>query len=383
MHICDLTTLYIDHGEGGVNTYLFEKARHLAAQREQGSPVRHTIVVPGRRDTRRQLFGSTLITVKSPSLPSNPQHRVLARVKEVKRILRDLRPDIVEVDCAYLLGQVAKSALPQVPVVGFYHVHLPTFIARPRASRLGPLLAATAERATWRYVDYCNRYCERVVVTSAPIEERLRQAGFRVPLQRVQLGVNLELFQPHQREAQDIVELLYVGRLSREKDLEVLLDAFQRLTPRERYRLTLVGDGPLRRQLERQAAGDGRVRFLGAIPYGQELAQRYRQADVLAVPSPNETFNLTVLEGLASGLPVVAVRQGGPRDLVTDEVGALARPSDPADFARALHEVAKRRISPAFCREHVEARSSWTRTFDRLLDLYDEVCGQPARAASA
>ena len=142
MHICDLTTLYIDHGEGGVNTYLYEKARHLAEQ--QGSPIRHTIVVPGRRDSRRELYGSTLITVKSPRLPGNPQHRVLARVKEVKRILRDLRPDLVEVDCAYLLGQVAKTALPRVPVVGFYHVHLPTFIARPRASRLGPLFAATA-----------------------------------------------------------------------------------------------------------------------------------------------------------------------------------------------------------------------------------------------
>ena len=151
MHICDLTTLYIDHGEGGVNTYLFEKARHLAAQREQGSPVRHTIVVPGRRDTRRQLFGSTLITVKSPSLPSNPQHRVLARVKEVKRILRDLRPDIVEVDCAYLLGQVAKSALPQVPVVGFYHVHLPTFIARPRASRRGSKPAPAPPKKRFLY----------------------------------------------------------------------------------------------------------------------------------------------------------------------------------------------------------------------------------------
>ena len=66
----------------------------------------------------------------------------------------------------YLLGQVARSALGEgVPIVGFYHVHLPTFIARPRASKLplGSLFASTAERMTWRYVDYCNRYCDRVV----------------------------------------------------------------------------------------------------------------------------------------------------------------------------------------------------------------------------
>src|SRR5690606_11983516 len=103
----------------------------------------------------RELFGSRVYTVKSPRLPSNPQHRVLANFREVKRILRRERPDLVEVDCAYFLGQVARRALPNVPVVGFYHVHLPTFIARPRASRLGPLFAGAAERMTWRYVDYC------------------------------------------------------------------------------------------------------------------------------------------------------------------------------------------------------------------------------------
>ncbi|MGE0707381.1 MAG: glycosyltransferase [Planctomycetota bacterium] len=383
MRVCDLTTLYIDGGEGGVNTYLYEKARDFAGRPD----VEHLVVVPGERTERRRLFGSQLITIKSPRLPSNPEHRVLAALREVRRLLRDERPDVVEVDCAYLLGQVARAALPQAPVVGFYHVHLPTFIARPRASRLGPLVAATAERATWRYVDLCNRNCDRVVVSSPTIEERLRQAGFRVPLEQIPLGVNLALFQPRPARAADGPrEVLYVGRLSREKDLDVLIAAFQRLCqrrPQERYRLTLIGEGPMRRELERRAAGDPRVRFLGRCPYGQTLAERYREADVLAVPSPNETFNLTVLEGLASGLPVVAVRQGGPRDLVGDEIGALARPGDPDDFARALAEVAGRGIAPETCREHVEATSSWQRTCDRLLALYEELASSRARAASA
>jgi alpha-1,6-mannosyltransferase len=380
MRVCDLTTLYLDGGEGGVNTYLFEKARDFAGRTD----IEHVILVPGGRNETRRLFQSTVHTIKSPRLPSNPQHRVLAAVREVRRLLRRERPDVVEVDCAYLLGQVARSALPEVPVVGFYHVHLPTFIARPRASRLGPLLAATAERATWRYVDYCNRTCDRVVVTSTPIEERLRVAGFRVPLERVQLGVNLELFQPRPARDPDApIEVLYVGRLSREKDLSVLIQAFRRLSPHSAYRLTLIGEGPMRASLEREARGDPRVRFLGSCPYGQTLAEHYRRADLLAVPSPNETFNLTVLEGLASGIPVVAVRQGGPRDLVTPEVGELARPSDPADFARAIAEVAARKIPSEVCRAHVEARHSWKKTFDRLLGVYKDVAGSRSRVASA
>jgi len=368
MRICDLTTLYIDGGEGGVNTYLTEKARDLAER----SDCEHMIIVPGARNERRQLFSTTVYTVKSPRLPSNPQHRVLANIREVKRILRQTRPDLVEVDCAYFLAQVARSALPNVPIVGFYHVHLPTFIARPRASRLGPLFAGAAERMTWRYVDLCNKSCDRVVVTSTPIRDRLIQVGFKVPLEQVQLGVNLDLFSPRAAETSEgPCELLYVGRLSREKDIPVLIDAFKALTPRGDYRLTIVGDGPVREELVQQTGGDRRVRFLGRIPYGAELAARYREADLLVVPSPNETFNLTVLEGLASGLPVVAVRQGGPRELVSPEIGALARPSDPIDLARSIEAVAQRAIPSETCREHVAARSSWSRTFDRLLEVYE------------
>lgn len=371
MRICDLTTLYIDGGEGGVNTYLTEKARDLAER----SDCEHVVIVPGARSEQRRLFSTTVYTVKSPRLPSNPQHRVLANFREVKRILRATQPDLVEVDCAYFLAQVARSALPNVPVVGFYHVHLPTFIARPRASRLGPLFAGAAERMTWRYVDLCNKSCDRVVVTSTPIRDRLVQVGFKVPLEQVQLGVNLDLFHPHETKSESgPCELLYVGRLSREKDIPVLIDAFKVLTPREDYRLTIVGDGPVRGELVQQAAGDSRIRFLGRIPYGVELGARYREADLLVVPSPNETFNLTVLEGLASGLPVVAVRQGGPRELVSPEIGALARPSDSNDLARNIEAVAKREIPWRVCREHVAARSSWRRTFDRLLEVYQGAC---------
>lgn len=379
MRICDLTTLYIDGGEGGVNTYLTEKARDLAER----SDCEHLVIVPGASSEVRELFGSRVYTVKSPRLPSNPQHRVLANFREVKRILRRERPDLVEVDCAYFLGQVARRALPNVPVVGFYHVHLPTFIARPRASRLGPLFAGAAERMTWRYVDYCNNTCDRVVVTSTPIRERLIQAGFQVPLEQVQLGVNLELFRPRDdsEPARSGTELLYVGRLSREKDISVLIDAFHRLP--ETYRLTLVGDGPLRDELGAQAKGESRIRFLGRVPYGQALADHYRAADLLVVPSPNETFNLTVLEGLASGLPVVAVRQGGPRELVTPEIGALARPGDPADMARTIEAVAARQLLPSVCREHVAQRSSWRRSFDRLLEVYEGACSARRAVASA
>ncbi|MEZ6187258.1 MAG: glycosyltransferase [Planctomycetota bacterium] len=365
MRVCDLTTLYLDGGQGGVNTYLEEKARYFA---ERG--VAHAVVVPGKRTRRAQLYGSELYTIKSPPLPSNPEHRVLAQFGQVQRFLREFRPDVVEVDCAYLLGKVAAAADRCVPVLGFYHVHLPTFIARPSAARFSSRLAAAAEHWAWRYVDYCYRHCDRLIVSSTDMRSRLEAPGLE-RLECLPLGVNLELFQPGEqaRGPEDPCRILYVGRLSREKDVPVLLDAFQRLTPSGRYRLDVVGDGPLRARLERQAQSDGRITFWGGLPYGEELARRYAAADVLVMPSPNETFSLTVLEGMAAGLPVVAARRGGPTDLVVPGTGELARPSDPADFAAKLAQVAESPERYAQTRAHAQ-RYAWEATFEALLEIY-------------
>src|SRR5439155_7029952 len=235
MRICDLTTLWIDGDTGGgVNTYLTEKARYLA----QHGAADHVIVVPGERTHKQRLHGSALYTIKSPRLPANPAHRVLWNLSAVTRILQDERPSVVEVDCAYFLGRVAAEALRfgSVPIVGFYYVHLPTFIARPGVRQFGSAVSRATERLAWQYVRYCNRHCDRLIVTSRDIPERLTAEGF-TKLDYVPLGVNLDLFRPGANGNGSPVTLLYVGRLSREKDLDVLVDAFKLLASRGDYRL--------------------------------------------------------------------------------------------------------------------------------------------------
>ena len=378
VRICDLTTLWIDGGTcGGVNTYLHEKARYLA----QRGGDEHVIVVPGEQTRTQRLYGSTLYTIKSPRLPVNPSHRVLWNLSAVTKILQDELPNVVEVDCAYFLGKVAADTLRlrNVPVVGFYHVHLPTFIARPRVSRFGSRVSRDVERLAWRYVRYCNRHCDRLIVTSRDIHQRLTAEGF-TKLDYVPLGVNLDLFRPDDNGRNRPVTLLYVGRLSHEKDLDVLVDAFKLLTSRGDYRLHIVGEGPLRGRLERQAAGDPRITFLGSLEYGEDLARVYAGADVFTLPSPNETFNLAVLEALASGIPVVAARQGGPVDLVRRGFGALAEPGNAADLAAKIEKVvAENTGSMRKCRQYVEQNFSWERTFKRLLSIYGEVIDRAER----
>lgn len=385
MRICDLTTLYIDGGEGGVNTYLTEKARYLATH---GLGRQHTIIVPGATHTWRRLFDSTLYTIKSPQFIYNPHHRILTQRQQIIRLLATLRPDIIEVDCVYFLGRwaVAAMGLRRVPLVGFYHTHLPSFYARPLMQRFGNTIAQAVETWAWHYVTYCMKPLDRVLVASSDIYERLL-ANADKKVEQVPLGVNLDLFMPPglQRQsdsAEGAPVILYVGRLSQEKDLLVLCEAFQRLLNQgQSYHLRIVGDGPLRPYIERFARHTPHVTYEGLVPYGPQLAALYASADVLALPSRNETFGLTILEALAAGIPVVAANQGGPSSLLPPHVGALARPGDASDFAAQLAHVLACRPAPQYCRSYVVQHFSWDKTFARLLDIYDSLHRHPGVVA--
>jgi spore coat protein SA len=163
-------------------------------------------------------------------------------------------------------------------------------------------------------------------------------------------------------------KLLYVGRLSPEKGLHLLVDAFNELISRRpELELTLVGeeatvppsmlvrlaDDPRIRELEAFYAGSyaealvqrlspearSRVRFTGAVPYA-DVHQHYREADVFVLPSLMEAFGMPLAEALAAGLPAVASRTGGIVDIVDDgETGRLVDPGDPDALAAAIDQL--------------------------------------------
>ena len=384
MRICDLTTLYIDGGAGGVNTYLTEKARYLA---EHGGGTHHTIIVPGAHNTRQTLFNSTLYTVKSPRFFYNPHHRILTNYAQIKQLLTAANPDLIEVDCLYFLGRWARAAMGKrrVPLVGFYHTHLPSFYARPLTQRFGTPVAAMIESCAWRYMAYCMQPLDRVLIASNDIYTRLVSNVDR-KVEQVALGVNLDLFAPRpphltmgQRERPVI---LYVGRLSQEKDLTILFEAFRILNQRGAYQLRIVGDGPLRPQTERFVRSTEHAVYTGMVPYGERLAEIYTSADVLALPSRHETFGLAILEALASGIPAVAIKQGGPIDLLPARVGALATPGDPVDFAEKLAHVLADKSLAQHCRAYVAEHFSWDKTCMKLLTIYDNLHAHGTREPS-
>jgi glycosyltransferase involved in cell wall biosynthesis len=187
---------------------------------------------------------------------------------------------------------------------------------------------------------------DAVIAPSALIREQLRARGVTTPIAVVPTGVDLARFTPAPPAAararlglpteEPIV--LYVGRLDREKSVDRVLLAFDRIAGTlGRVRLWLVGQGKevdaLRRLAGRLTAGD-RVHFAGVRPHAG-LAAWYQAADLFLFASETETQGLVLAEAAASGLPAVAVTAPGCDEVVRDgETGILTK-GDPAALAEA------------------------------------------------
>ena len=210
-----------------------------------------------------------------------------------------------------------------LPVAGSYHTEL-TAYAQLRSGN--PRLALGMQLALGAFYGQCGV----VLSPSTAADATLSELG--IPPERIgrwDRGVDIERFSPGRREPgrfrSDRVNVLYAGRLTREKGVDLLADAFLSARARDRrLHLVLAGGGPdeerLRARLGRAAT------FLGWLE-ADELATAYASADLFLFCSATDTFGQVVLEAQASGLPVIAVAAGGPADLVTDgRSGLLCAP---------------------------------------------------------
>lgn len=267
----------------------------------------------------------------------------LRSLTELRRVFRERGISIVHTHDTRggLLGRLAAWPLRLDCI---HTVHTPAFFLKDRG--LGIRVYQWAESAL-------NRWATRTVVFVSPTIQALYvRKGLVRAAQAVCIPNGIEPFwyepgedstavQPRERErAPSEARFIYVGRLSPEKDVPTLLRAFAlTLAEMPQARLTIVGDGPERAQLERTAAGLGcgdRLRWLGSIPR-EGVRAALRAADVFVLPSRFESMSYTLLEAMACGVVCVATRVGGNVDLIRHgETGILVPSNDPPALAEAM-----------------------------------------------
>ncbi len=253
---------------------------------------------------------------------------------------------------------------------GIYHTDFPQYI---RILTEDSFLESVA----WGYMHWFYGQLDTVFVNSEEYKQSWIKRGFDpAKLKILPRGLDTELFHPARRDSAFFekfgasngeVRLLYVGRISREKDLDLLAGAYRRLRNEKLpVRLFMVGHGPYSEALAKSLP---EAFFTGYLS-GTELATAYASADIFVFPSTTDTFGNVILEAQASGLPVVVSDSGGPKELVADKAnGLITRSHDVEDFTRAIRTLVTNRA----LRERMAASApksvtdrNWPRAFAKF-----------------
>ena len=303
---------------------------------------------------------------------------------EAQSTFADAEPDLVHVHHPFLLGSTGLSLARSMnlPVVFTYHTQYERYAHYLPFGE--EMVGEVAQQVAWRFANCCDA----VIAPSSDIRDTLVGRGVTVPIRVIPTGVDLMRFRRADKGwlrgrfglGRDERVLLFVSRLAREKNVDFLIRAFARLAPSAPdSRLVLVGGGDAEEELRRLAAETGlggRILFAGTLS-GDDLVSAYAGADMFVFASTSETQGMVVLEAMAAGQPVVAVRAPGVRDVVADDRnGFMVDEGDEEGFAARVLEILGDDALRARLQEGAKATArslSLPRTVRRVERLYQHV----------
>jgi len=316
---------------------------------------------------------------RSPSVPFFLYPDVqwaFPRLREVVDDLGAFRPDVVHVATEFSLGIAGVKAARQLglPIIASAHTDYDQYAARYGVT--------WALRAGWHYLRWFYGQAYRVLCPSRIYEEAVHAHGVR-HTGIWSRGVDPEVFSPAFRSeayrsalglGPDDLLVTYIGRIAREKNLGLLLEAWETLAPeRGAAKLVLVGRGPLEDDIRRREIPGFHVT---GLLQGAALSAAYASADVFAFPSPSETFGNSLLEAMGSGLPSLVAGSGGVMEFAEHDRNAwLVEPDSAASIVdglrRLLRDGGLRRRLADGALATARARD-WGAVYDRLLTDYRE-----------
>jgi phosphatidylinositol alpha 1,6-mannosyltransferase len=305
----------------------------------------------------------------------------------VERHLRNFRPDLVHITGPShigMLGAILAHRL-KVPLVASWHTNIHEFGARRLEAKLGWLSEARRKAVTgWaqeQVLQWTLRFYKLARILFAPnpelVEMLSRSTG--KPAFLMQRGIDTDMFSPARRRRGDSRFVIgFVGRLSPEKNVRLFARIEQSLRDSgvRDYRLLIVGDGSERSWLQQNL----KQADLPGVLSGAPLAEAYASMDTFVFPSETDTFGNVVLEAMASGVPVVVSKEGGPKFLVQSRKNGYIA-DDYEGFVEALmdlrtHEHLRSRLSKGA--RATAMTFSWDNVFENVYARYRESLACPA-----
>ncbi len=338
-----------------------------------------TVTNPNARKATSRVF-------RLPSMPFIflPSYRVgVLYSPQAEKIVKQLNLDIIHTQTEFSLGLFGKflSKKLRIPIVHTYHtmyedyVH---YISKGTLSKFTPKVAKELSRL------FCNR-CDAVIAPTTKVEEVLREYGVKEHIEVIPTGINLEPFKKANYAPEEILDakkqygiadtdsvILFVGRLAKEKSIDVIIREMPALLQKlPTAKLLIVGDGPIRKELQTLAASvhaEESIIFAGEQPW-EQIGKFYQLGDVFVSASVTETQGLTFAEAMAAHMPVVAKRDKNLEGMIEDKVNGrvfdqndqlanilyelLTHKEESAKIAQKAYDMIKP-FSADFFGEHVE-----------------------------
>ncbi|MDR3394328.1 MAG: glycosyltransferase family 1 protein [Parasulfuritortus sp.] len=333
--------------------------------------------------------GANLEQVLRPGIPI-PNYSGLNIGLPAKRLLSRLwtlrRPDVVHIATEGPLGWSALAAATKlrIPVLAGFHTNFHSYSSHYGFSWL--------KKPIYAYLRKFHNQARLTLVPTLKLRDELTLAGYR-NVEVLARGVDNQLFSPV-RHSQDMrrqwgvtetgFAAIYVGRIAPEKNLGLLIRAFEAIERiRRDARLVLVGDGP---ELAQLRSAYPRFVFCGPRS-GEDLAQHYASADAFLFPSTTETFGNVLIEAMASGLPVLGYDYAAAAEFVRHgENGLKVQFEREADFIREAEWLAAHPETLTQLGQQARETAlsiSWEEIFQRLEGFYQRVVSEREAAQEA
>ena len=367
--------------------------RTLARLLEHLQATSHQVLVLGPESDMTTYAGAEIVgTFGVPFFPY-PELKFNFWRPLFTRKLIDFNPDVIHLVDPVFLGAFGLAAvryyLPHVPIVSSYHTNLAVYCDHFGFGFLTSIM--------WRWNQFCHSFSRFVACPSPSTMTILTEHGF----DHVRIwprGVDISLFSPSLRSqelraqwmdlplsyANSKSVILYVGRVSFEKNINLVVDAYRGMDHSQCH-LVIVGHGPAFDEIQRTCSTNAiPVTFTGYLQ-GKDLSQAYASADMFAFPSVTETFGQVVLESMASGLPVVGLEAEGVKDLVDHQrtglllnTEGLAMQDQVTQYRGLLETLVTQKQTCAKMRREaiMEAkRYTWFEAMDCMVQVYENAMG--------
>lgn len=343
------------------------------------------VVCPRVKDYK---FPKHVFSCRSFDFKPYPEYKAAVPSRKLIKWIKKIKPDVIHVHTPASIGimGLAIAKFLSIPVVATYHTLIDEYFKLYFISknlRKGLISDLLISKLVGKYTRIFYNKFDCVIAPSSAIKKILLDYNIRVPIHVIPSGVDTRKFSPtRKKNNKEEIRILWVGRLGKEKSIDVLLRAFKNVSKRfPKSKLMLIGDGPDRERLE-NIANKLKINayFLGYVSEDY-LKKAYRNAYLFVSPSTTETQGLSVLEAMSSSCPVIVSDSLGFKDFVKHGFnGLLFNPKNSRDLEKkmilAIENKSLREMLARNARKYA-LKLSKENQVDKIISIYEEASKKP------